>query len=106
MKQIEIKDLPVTLDGRINWKEYFLDHAEVGDQFVIAKTMRSGIQRQAMECGFTAQSATIDDQMIKITVAEPDSMSKRILTQLAMLSEKQLIQIHAGCRQAKILPPL
>ena len=106
MNPIKIKDMPVTPDGRINWKEYFLDQAKIGDQFVVSKTMRSGIQRQAQECGFSAHSATVDDQMIRITVAAPDSISRKIIQALSMLSEKQLIQIHAGCRQAKILPPL
>ena len=106
MNQIEIKDMPVTLDGRINWKEYFLDHAKIGDQFVVSKTMRSGIQRQAMECGYSAHSATIDGNTISITVHAPDTMSRKIIAALSMLSEQQLIQIHAGCRQAKILPPL
>lgn len=106
MNKIDLATMPVTPDGRINWKEFFLDQAKVGDQFVVSKTMRSGIQRQAMECGYSAHSATIDHNTISITVHAPDTMSRKIIAALSTLSEKQLLQIHAGCRQARILPPL
>jgi hypothetical protein len=34
------------------------------------------------------------------------SVSRKILAALSTLTEQQLIQIHNGCRQARILPPL
>ena len=106
MRKIDTTQLPVTLDNRINWKEYFLDHAQVGDHFIVSKTMRSGIQRQAQECGFIAQSNTVDAGTIQITVHGLASVSRKILAALSTLTEQQLIQIHNGCRQARILPPL
>lgn len=106
MRTIGMNDIPVTVDGRINWKEYFLDHAQVGDQFMVPKTMRSGIQRQAQDCGFAAHSATVNATTIRITVHAPDTISRKILAALATLAERQLVQIHHGCVQAKILPPL
>jgi hypothetical protein len=106
MNRLEIEALPITPDGRINWKEYFLDLARVNDQFEVPRTMRSGIQRQAQECGFSAQSSTINRHTILITVQKPDSVSKQILAALATLTEHQLTQIYQGCRKANILPPL
>lgn len=106
MRKIDITQLPVTIDNRINWKDYFLDHAQIGDHFTVAKTMRSGIQRQAAECGFIAQSVSVDANTISVTVRSLDTLSRTILGELATLSERQLIQIHRGCVQAKILPAL
>jgi hypothetical protein len=104
-KKLNIEDLPTTFDGRIDWKTYFGQHAQVGDKFEVPRTMRSGIQRQAAECGFTAQSVTVNELTILITVNEPESASRRILAQLASLSEAQLVKIHLGCMQAGILGP-
>jgi hypothetical protein len=98
--------VPVTSDGRVNWKEYFVTHAKVGDEFIVPKTMRSGIQRQAQDCGFCAQSNTVDELSIRITVLERKTVTRKIISALSTLTERQLVQIHAGCVQAKILPPL
>jgi len=105
MNHLDISKLPTTFDGRIDWKHYFGFQAQVGDQFEAPRTMRSGIQRQAAECGFAAQSSTVNELTILITVHEPDSASKRILAMLATLTENQLVQIHRGCMQAGLLGP-
>jgi hypothetical protein len=98
--------VPVTSDGRVNWKEYFVSHAKVGDEFIVPKTMRSGIQRQAQDCGFCAHSSTVDELSIRIVVNERKTVARKVLQALDTLTEKQLLQIHAGCVQAGILPPL
>jgi hypothetical protein len=103
---IDIDRIPKTVDGRLDWKEYFSKHAKVGDQFVVAKSTRSGIQRQASDCGYSAKSSAAGQHQILITVCELDTISRRVLDALATLTEKQLYQIHRGCVQARILPPL
>ncbi len=103
---IEYDQLPTSVGGRIDWKTYFKSVAKLGDQFVVQKSMRSGIQRQAAENGYSAKSTAAGHGQICITVCELDSVSHLILESLGTLSEKHLIQIHKGCVQARILAPL
>jgi len=103
---IDFDDLPKAVGGRTDWKLYFQSVAKIGDQFTVPKSMRSGIQRQAAENGFSAKSSAAGYGVICITVCELDTISHQILESLGTLSEKHLIQIHKGCVQAKILAPL
>ena len=103
---INLEHMPRTLDGRIDWKFYFEKYAQEGDQFEAPRTMRSGIQRQATECGFVAQSTTIAPTLILVTVSANETISRKILKSLATLSEANLIKIHNGCVQAGVLGPL
>ena len=106
MTKIKLENMPVTLDGRIHWKHYFAASAAVGDQFVAPATMRSGIQRQAADCGFVARTSYHGPGTILINIMAPVSKTSRILSAFATLSEGTLIKIHNGCVQASILPPL
>jgi hypothetical protein len=103
---IEFDELPTAVGGRVDWKHYFKKVAKIGDQFIVPKSMRSGIQRQAAENGYSAKSAAAGHGQLCITVCELDTVSHLILESLGTLSEKHLIQIHKGCVQAKILAPL
>jgi len=103
---MNIEDLPVAVGGRIDWKQYFSESAKIGDQFVVPKSMRSGIQRQAGEFGFSAKSTAAKTGYIYITVEPKETVATRILASLGTLDEKKLIQIHRGCVQARILAPL
>ena len=103
---IEFDQLPTSAGGRIDWKTYFKTVATIGDQFIVPKSMRSGIQRQAAENGYSAKSSAAGHGQICITVCELDSISHLILESIGTLSEKHLIQIHKGCVQARILPPI
>jgi hypothetical protein len=103
---INLDHMPRTLDGRIDWKFYFEKYAKEGDQFEAPSTMRSGIQRQACECGFVAQSTTIAPTVILVKVSANETISRKIIKSLTTLSEANLIKIHNGCVQAGVLGPL